>query len=90
MKYFTIAIVIYFINLPLFRLFYLYIIVITTERVFDRKECETMNKKQELIDRIKNLSPEQFELLITLYSQQEQESVLSVQVEPQTSPPLAL
>ena len=58
--------------------------------MFDRKECETMNKKQELIDRIKNLSPEQFELLITLYSQQEQESVLSVQVEPQTSPPLAL
>ena len=32
-----------------------------------------MDKKQELIERIEKLSDAQFELLITLYSQQEQE-----------------
>ena len=40
-----------------------------------------MNKvaKEELIDRIEKLSPEQFELLISLYSQQEQEFVQASQ-----------
>lgn len=32
-----------------------------------------MNKKKDIIDRIKKLTDEQFELLIYLYSQQEQE-----------------
>ena len=58
------------------------------KRTYVRKKgmCEPMNKKEELIDRIKNLSPEQFEMLITLYSQQEQESVPVFQAEPQTFP----
>ena len=43
-----------------------------------------MNKKQELIERIEKLTPEQFELLIALYSQQEQEFVPSVPPEPPT------
>ena len=47
--------------------------------MFGRKECEIMNKKQELINRIEKLTPEQFELLLTLFSQQEQESVQVVQ-----------
>ena len=34
-----------------------------------------MNKKEELIDRIEKLTAEQFELLISLHSQQEQEFV---------------
>jgi hypothetical protein len=34
-----------------------------------------MNKKEELIKRIENLTPKQFEMLISLYSQREQESV---------------
>jgi hypothetical protein len=33
----------------------------------------TMNKKKDIIERIKKLTDEQFELLIYLYSQQEQE-----------------
>jgi hypothetical protein len=40
-----------------------------------RKDCEIMNKKEELIKRIENLTPKQFELLVTLFAQQEQESV---------------
>ena len=66
----------------MFRLFYLYIIVITSEQTYVRKKgtCEPMNKKEELIERINNLSPEQFELLISLYSLQEQESVQAVPV----------
>ena len=40
-----------------------------------------MNKKQELIARIEKLTDEQFEMLIALYSQQEQESVPAVQAE---------
>ena len=37
-----------------------------------------MNKKQEIIERIQKLTPEQLELLIALYSQQEQEFVQTV------------
>ena len=51
------------------------------EHTFARKECLTMNKKQELIERIEKLTDAQFELLITLYSQQEQEFVPDVPVE---------
>ena len=40
-----------------------------------RKECESMNKKQELIERIEKLTDEQFELLISLFAQQAQEFV---------------
>ena len=54
--------------------------------MFERKECETMNKKQELIDRIEKLTPEQFELLIALYSQQEQEFVRAVPIVPPSFP----
>ena len=40
-----------------------------------------MEKKQDLINRIEKLTDEQFELLIYLYSQQEQESVRVSQFE---------
>ena len=40
-----------------------------------------MNKKQELINRIEKLTDAQFEMLIALYSQQEQEFVPDVQAE---------
>lgn len=52
-------------------------------RTYVRKKgtCEPMNKKQELIERIEKLTPEQFELLIALYSQQEQEFVRAVPIE---------
>ena len=43
-----------------------------------------MDKKQNLIERIEKLTPEQFELLIALYSQQEQEFALTFQSEPQS------
>lgn len=43
-----------------------------------------MDRKQELIERIEKLTDEQFELLITLYSQQEQEFVPISQFEPPT------
>lgn len=43
-----------------------------------------MNKKDELIERINMLNDEQFEMLILLYSQQEQESVQGAQVDLQT------
>ena len=55
-----------------------------------RKECAEMDKRQELIKRIEKLTPEQFDLLITLYSRQEQESVQVSQVEPQTFLQLSL
>ena len=42
-------------------------------------------KREAIIQRIMNLSDEQFELLLTLYSQQEQESCLACQVQHQTS-----
>ena len=40
-----------------------------------------MDKKQDLINRIEKLTDEQFELLISLYSQQSQEFVQDGQVE---------
>ena len=43
-----------------------------------------MSKTEELLKRIENLTPEQFELLMDLYFQQDQESVPIVQVEHQT------
>lgn len=52
--------------------------------MFARKECTTMNKKQELIERIEKLTDEQFEMLITLFSQQEQGFVQVDQSECQT------
>ena len=39
-----------------------------------------MTKKQNIIDRIENLSEEQFELLLTLYSLQEKESAQAVPI----------
>lgn len=48
------------------------------------KGMYTMNKKDELIERINMLNDEQFEKLILLYSQQEQESVQVAQVDHQT------
>ena len=49
-------------------------------------QTERMNKKQEIIERIEKLSEEQFELLIALYSQQEQEFVPNARFEPLTFP----
>ena len=75
----------------MFRQFKLNIIVVEQENKCSyRKECESMNKKQELIERIEKLTPEQFELLIALYSQQEQEFAQASQVEPPSFPQLAL
>ena len=51
----------------------------------DERICETMNKRQELINRIEKLTPKQFELLISLYFQQEQEFVQVEQSDHQTS-----
>ena len=48
------------------------------------KGMYTMNKKDELIERLNMLTDEQFEMLILLYSQQEQESVQAAQVDRQT------
>lgn len=48
------------------------------------KGMYTMNKKDELIERINMLNDEQIEKLILLYSQQEQESVQAAQVDHQT------
>jgi hypothetical protein len=43
-------------------------------------------KKQEIIERIENLTDKQFELLIALYSQQEQEFVPIAPIERPTFP----
>ena len=43
--------------------------------MFNERICETMNKREELIERINQLSPEQFEQLIDLWIQQEPEFV---------------
>lgn len=43
-----------------------------------------MSKTEELLQRIENLTQEQFDLLIDLYFQQDQEFVPNVQVERQT------
>lgn len=56
-----------------------------SEQQFYRKECITMNKKQDLINRIEKLTDRQIELLIHLFSQQEQESAQASQSESQTS-----
>ena len=42
-------------------------------------------EREEVIQRILNLSEEQFQLLITLYSQQETESVSACQTQHRTS-----
>lgn len=52
--------------------------------MFDERICETMNKVEELIERINQLTPEQFEELIALWTQQEQESVPIVPADRQT------
>lgn len=44
-------------------------------RTRQERDVITMNKKQELIERIEKLTDKQFELLIHLFFQQEQESV---------------
>lgn len=49
-----------------------------------------MEKKQEIIQRIENLSDEQFELLLNLWTQQEREFSLIVQADPPTSPKRAV
>ena len=49
--------------------------------VLKERDVKTMEKKQELINRIEKLTDKQFELLISLYSQQEQESVRVSQFE---------
>jgi len=43
--------------------------------------CKQMNHKQDLINRIEKLTDKQFDLLINLFSQQEQEFVQDVQFE---------
>lgn len=43
-----------------------------------------MNKKQDLIERIEKLTDKQFELLINLFNQEEQETVQSLQSDRQT------
>jgi hypothetical protein len=50
-----------------------------------RKDCEIMNKREELIGRIEKLTDEQFKLLINLWIQQERESVPISQSDHQTS-----
>ena len=52
------------------------------EQLFYKKGMyKPMTKKQDIINRIEKLTDKQFELLINLFSQQEQESVQVVQVE---------
>ena len=72
-------------TLPLFKQFKFTIIVITTERVFEKKGKYTMTKQEELIDRLKNLTPEQLDKVIALYSQQEQEFAQAVPIGNPTS-----
>ena len=55
-----------------------------------RKDVEYMDKRKEIIERIELLTDEQFEKLIVLWSQQEQEFALSGQADRQTSPQPAL
>lgn len=49
--------------------------------VVQERDVKSMEKKQDLINRIEKLTDKQFELLIHLYSQQEQESVRVSQFE---------
>lgn len=50
-----------------------------------RKECIIMNKRQDLINQIEKLTDKQFELLIALFAEQEQESVRVSQSEHRSS-----
>ena len=57
-----------------------------SEHLFYKKGMyKQMKKKQDLINRIEKLTDKQFELLINLFSQQEQESVPVSQSEHRTS-----
>ena len=49
--------------------------------VLQERNVLTMNKRQDLINRIEKLTDKQFELLINLFSQQEQEFAQVGQVE---------
>ena len=49
----------------------------------DERICEIMNRN-ELIERIEKLTPEQFEMLIDLWTRQEQESAPTSQSDHQT------
>ena len=49
--------------------------------IVQERDVKTMEKKQDLISRIEKLTDKQFELLISLFSQQEQESVRVSQFE---------
>ena len=53
--------------------------------IVQERDVKTMEKKQELINRIEKLTDKQFELLISLFSQQEQESVRVSRFEHPTS-----
>jgi hypothetical protein len=50
-------------------------------RTRQERDVITMNKKQELIERIEKLTDKQFELLINLFAQQELKSVRVAQSE---------
>ena len=50
-----------------------------------RKDVADMDKRQEIIERIASLSDEQFDKLISLWTQQEQEFALNGQAEHLTS-----
>ena len=50
-----------------------------------RKDVYIMDKRTQIVKRIENLTDEQFEMLIVLLSQQEQEFALSGQAENRTS-----
>ena len=43
--------------------------------IVQERDVKTMEKKQDLINRIEKLTDKQFELLISLFSQHEQETV---------------
>jgi hypothetical protein len=66
------------------------LVIILTELVFVKERMLSMDKRKAIIERIELLTDEQFEALIVLWSQQEQEFALSGQVERQTSPQPAL
>lgn len=58
---------------------------ITSENARSHKEDNCMDRRRDLIDRILNLTDEQFEQLLIFYLQQEKESVPVDQVPHQTS-----
>ena len=57
----------------------------TRTLVLQERNVLTMNKRQDLINRIEKLTDKQFELLINLFSQQEPESVPVSQPEHRSS-----